>query len=198
MSAHHSCVSSRSAASRGLVGVVAARVEQVESAAGHGLVLLHVADGVFGVGRRGADGFGDVLGSVGSVDMHDRSLRSPLRLRKRIFKPVPMGGGLGQAQAALAPKDAGQFLDQMLLGRPLRGVLGDERRDQVAIFGRVLPRQHGVARQDAMAQRVEAGDLGAADLGRQRGLGLVHFQKLLLPLRLLFLRLLVRASSRAR
>jgi hypothetical protein len=31
-----------------------------------------------------------------------------------------------------------------------------------------------------MAQRVEAGDLGAADLGRQDGLGLVHFQK---PLR---------------
>ena len=28
----------------------------------------------------------------------------------------------------------------MLLGRSLRGVLGDERRDQVAIFGPVLPR----------------------------------------------------------
>ena len=37
------------------------------------------------------------------VDMHDRSLRSPLRLRKRVFKPVPVGGGLGQAQTALAP-----------------------------------------------------------------------------------------------
>src|ERR1700722_2573361 len=125
--------------------------------------------------------------------MHDRPLRSAVRLRKRVFKPVPMGGGLGQAQAALAPKNAGQFLNQMLLGQPLRGVLGDERRHQVAIFGRVLPRQHGVARQDAMAQRVEAGDLGAAELGRQRGLGLVHFQKLPLPLRLL-----VRASSSAR
>ena len=118
---------------------------------GHGLVLLHVADGVFSVGCRGADGFGDILRSVGSVDMHDRPLRSAVRLRKRLFKPVPMGGGLGQTQAALAPKDAGQFLNQMLLGRPVRGVLGDERRDQVAIFGRVLPRQHGVARQDGSA-----------------------------------------------
>jgi hypothetical protein len=61
--------------------------------AGHGFVLLHVADGVLSVGCRGADGFGDVLRSVGSVDMRDRSIRSPPRLRKRIFKPVPMGGG---------------------------------------------------------------------------------------------------------
>jgi hypothetical protein len=133
---------------------------EVESLAGHGLVLLHLADGVFS----GADGLGDVPRSVGSVDLYDGSLRSAARLRKRLFKPVPMGGGLGQAQAAPAPKDAGQFLNQMLLGRPLRRMLGDERREQVAIFGRVLPRQHGVARQDAMAQRVEAGDLGAAGL----------------------------------
>ena len=81
----------------------AANDPQVESLAGHGLVLLHIADGVLSVGCRGADGFGDVLRSVGSVDMHDRSLRSAMRLRKRFFKPVPMGGGLGQAQAALAP-----------------------------------------------------------------------------------------------
>jgi hypothetical protein len=38
--------------------------------AGHGLVLLHVADGV-PVSAAGADGFGDVLRSVGSVDMHE-------------------------------------------------------------------------------------------------------------------------------
>ena len=80
-----------------------ARVEQVKSFAGHGLVLLHVADGVFSVGCRGADGFGNILRSVGSVEMHDRSLRNAPRLRKRFFKPVPVGGGLGQAQAALAP-----------------------------------------------------------------------------------------------
>ena len=41
-----------------------------------------------------------------------------------------MGGGFGKAQSALAPQDAGQFLDQMLLGRSLRCVLGDERGDQ--------------------------------------------------------------------
>ena len=78
---------------------------------------------------RGADGFGDVLRSVGSVEMHDRHPRSAPRLRKRFFKPVPMGGGLGQAQAALAPKDAGQLFHQMLLGRALRRMLSDERGD---------------------------------------------------------------------
>jgi hypothetical protein len=45
-----------------------------------------------------------------------------------------MSSCLGQSQAALAPQDAGQFLDQMLLGRTLRSVLGRERRDQGAIF----------------------------------------------------------------
>ena len=54
----------------------------------------------------------------------------------------------------------------MLLGRPLRRALGHERSAQGMIFGRVLPR-HRVARQDAMASRVEACDLCAAGLGRQ-------------------------------
>jgi hypothetical protein len=132
----------------------------------HGLVLLRVADGVFSVGCRGADGFGDVLRSIGSVDMHNRSIRSATRLRKRIVKPVPMGGGLGQAQAALAPQDASQFLDQVLLRRPLRPVLGNERRDQGVVLVRVLPGQHGVARQHAVAQRIEAASHIIAQLYR--------------------------------
>ena len=57
------------------------------SFAGHGLVLLHVADGVLGVGCRGADGFGDVLRSVGSVNMHDR----PLRGDRRVVDDAPTG-----------------------------------------------------------------------------------------------------------
>ena len=104
-----------------------------------------------------------------------------------------MGGGFGQAQAALAPQDARQFLDQMLLGRPLRPVLGHQRRDDGAVLVGILPRQHGVARQHAVAQRVEAGDLGAAGLGRQGRFDLVHRQKLL---RLRF-GLSIRASSRS-
>src|SRR5208337_1320451 len=55
--------------------------------------------------------------------------------------------GLRQAQPSLSPKDAGHFLDQMLLGRSLRRMFGDERGDQGVVFGRVLPGQHGVARQ---------------------------------------------------
>ena len=108
------------------------------------------------------------------------------------FKPAPVGGGLGQAQAALAPQDAGQFLDQMLLGRPLRRVLGHQRRDEGVVLVGILPRQHGVARQHAVAQRIEAGDLGAGGLGRQGRFGLVHGQKLLLRFGLS-----IRASSRS-
>jgi hypothetical protein len=37
----------------------------------------------------------------------------------------PVGGGLGQPQPALAAQDAGQLLDQVFLGRPLRRVFGD-------------------------------------------------------------------------
>jgi hypothetical protein len=107
-----------------------------------------------------------------------------------------MGGGLGQPQATLAPKDPGQFLDQVLLGGANRRMLSCERRDQVAIFRCVLPGQHGVLRQDAVAQRVEARDLGAADLGRQIGLDLIHFQKLLAPLRLLLLSVCARSRAK--
>ena len=55
---------------------------------------------------------------------------------------------------------------------------------------RVLGPQHTVA------QRVEAGDLGAATLGRQGGLGLDHRRNLHLRLGRLRLGLSVRASRR--
>jgi hypothetical protein len=35
-----------------------------------------------------------------------------------------MSGSLPESQTPLAPDDAGQFLDEMLLGRPQRLVLG--------------------------------------------------------------------------
>src|SRR5271166_4627353 len=63
-----------------------------------------------------------------------------------------MGGALGQPQAALAPKNAGQFLNQMLLGRPLRGVLGDQGLDEGSVFVHVLPGQHSVARQQVISR----------------------------------------------
>ena len=98
--------------------------------------------------------------------MHQRHLHRLAVGRQRAIQPAPVGGGLGQAQPALAPQDAGQFLDQMLLGRPLRSVLGHQRRDNGVVFVGILPGQDGVARQHAVAQRIEAGDLGAAGLGR--------------------------------
>ena len=68
---------------------------------------------------------------------------------------------------------AGWALGRMLLHKG---------RDQIAIFGRVLPRQDGVTRQHAVTQRIEARDFCAAGLGLHGGLNLIHLQKLLLPL----------------
>ena len=61
-----------------------------------------------------------------------------------------MRGSLGQAKTALAPQDAGQFLDQMLLGWSLWGVLAHERCHNRLILIGVLPRQDGVAGQNAV------------------------------------------------
>jgi hypothetical protein len=52
--------------------------------------------------------------------------------------PRRWASGLGEAQAALAPQDAGQLLDQMLLGRSLRRVLDRERHDEGAVFARIF------------------------------------------------------------
>jgi hypothetical protein len=38
-------------------------------------------------------------------------------------------------------RDPGQLLDQMLLGRPLGGMLSNECLDQGLVFGAVLPRE---------------------------------------------------------
>ena len=66
-----------------------------------------------------------------------------------VFQPTPMGGGLCESQPALAPQNAGKFLDQMLLGRSLRRVLGDQRRDQGL---RIRPRSPTAARCSATAR----------------------------------------------
>src|SRR3954447_17628567 len=67
-----------------------------------------------------------------------------------------MRGGLGHAQPALAPDDAGDLLDQMLLSRPERLVLLHERSQELPVFLATLPRQDRVAGENAMARRVEA------------------------------------------
>jgi hypothetical protein len=64
--------------------------------------------------------------------------RAEVEARRKAF--IRKWRGFGHTQAAPAPQNAGQFLNQMLLGRPVWGVLGGERGDQVAIFGRVFPR----------------------------------------------------------
>jgi hypothetical protein len=124
VSAHHCLRVLAQRRYRRLVGVVAARVEQVESSAGHGFVHLHVADGVFQC----------------RLPWRGRFRRRPQIRRQRLYARPPSSrcaaiakahrqarAGLGPAQAALAPQDAGQFLNQMLLGRSLRGMLGGER-----------------------------------------------------------------------
>ena len=49
---------------------------------------------------------------------------------------------------------------------PCGTVLGHQCVDDGLIFVGILPGQDGVARQHAVAQRIEAGDVGAAGLGR--------------------------------
>jgi hypothetical protein len=65
-------------------------------------------------------------------------------------------GSLSQTQPTLPPHNAGDLRNQMFLCRALRRVLGDERCHDRLIFVGVLPRQHGVARQHAVPQGVEA------------------------------------------
>src|SRR3954452_14291626 len=67
-----------------------------------------------------------------------------------------MGSALGHPQAALAPDDAGDLLDQVLLGWPERLVLLHQCSQELAVFLAALPRQDRVAGEDAMARRVEA------------------------------------------
>ena len=61
------------------------------------------------------------------------------------LEPVAVDGGLAHAQPALAPEDPGDLLDQVLLGRPLRRVLGHQCGEELPVLLRVLPRQDGVA-----------------------------------------------------
>ena len=99
--------------------------------------------------------------------MHQRHLYRLAIGGQRSLKPAPVRGSLSKAKPALAPEDACDLLDEVLLGRPLRTMLGHQRLDNGPVFVGTLPGQHRVARQHAVAQRVEAGDVGAAGLGRQ-------------------------------
>jgi hypothetical protein len=110
------------------------------------MVALQFVNDVFGLCRRGTDGIDHALGLARGVEMHQRHLH---RLTIRIESPIQLpsvSGGFGQAPPALAPQNAGQLLDQMLLCRSLRPVLGHQHRDQGAVFVRILPGKHGVAR----------------------------------------------------
>ena len=126
-------------------------------------------DVFFRVGLCRADRIDDPLALANGIEVDESCLHRVAPGRERGLQSAPVGGSLGQAEPALAPQDAGQFLDQMLLGRSPRRVFGGERRDQRAVFFRILPRQHGVARQHAMAQCVEARHLVTAAAGRQNG-----------------------------
>ena len=81
-----------------------------------------------------------------------------------------MNGVLAQSQPPLPPDDARQLLDEVLFGRPLRMVLGDERFEERPIFIPVFPRQHDVSRQHPMPQRIEPRDLVIAAARLAEGL----------------------------
>ncbi len=66
--------------------------------------------------------------------MNECSLRRPLKGVGGLFERAMVRGGLAKSQASFAPNDAGQLLDEMLLGRPMRRMLRGERLDQRAVF----------------------------------------------------------------
>jgi hypothetical protein len=98
---------------------------------------------------------------------------STVNLNSRFNSGLAVPDGVGGGRQTIY---AGQLLDQMFLGRSLRGVFGNERGDQGLVFVRVFPWQHGVARQHAMAQGVETGNRGAGKLNRHQGLRIAHRQ----------------------
>jgi hypothetical protein len=75
------------------------------------------------------------------VEMNQRHLYRLAVGRQRSVEPPPVSGSLGQAKPTLAPQDASNFLNQMLLGGPLRSVLGHERRYNRLVFVGILPGQ---------------------------------------------------------
>jgi hypothetical protein len=85
-----------------------------------------------------------------------------------------MRGGFAQAQAPLAPDNARQLFNKVLLGRPVRAMLGDERIEQRAILLAVFPRQNGILRQQAVPQRVETGNLIVALARLGKGLDILR------------------------
>ena len=111
--------------------------------------------------------------------------------RERFLQSLLMHRGLGEAQAALAPHNTGQFFDQMILCGAARRVLGRQSCGQGLIIIRILPGEDRVTRQNAMAQGVETGGIGPGPVVDQGWHGLSHFQMLLARLGVS-----IRASNR--
>jgi hypothetical protein len=61
-----------------------------------------------------------------AVSQFGFGLRAAVGLQS-ILQPAPVGGGFSQAKPTLAPHDACDFLNQMLLSRPLRNMLAHKR-----------------------------------------------------------------------
>jgi hypothetical protein len=132
---------------RGLLGIVALGPEQFERTAGHNLVFLHFGDVLVSVCRSGADGIDDAFGLASGVEMNQRHLYRLAVGRQRSLQPAPVSGSLSEAKPPLGPQDAGDLLDEVLLCRPLRTMLGHQRLDNRPVFVGVLPWQDRVARQ---------------------------------------------------
>ena len=97
---------------------------------GHGLVVLEISAVLWRLLFRGADRVINRVDLDVFGDTNQRRLCRPLIAIGGAHQGTMMSGALPESQASLAPDDAGQFLDQMLLGRSLWLVLGDERSEQ--------------------------------------------------------------------
>ena len=82
------------------------------------------------------------------------------------MQPGSVCGGLGHCHPLLAPKNAGQLLDEVVLGWTVWLVLGCQTLQQFVVLAPILPGQHQVPRQDAMSEGVVPATFVAPGLSR--------------------------------
>jgi hypothetical protein len=89
---------------------------------------------------------------VGHDGSADHVNATPLEV---LMERGSMRGGLGQQDARLPPHDDRDLLDKVPLGDTYRLVLVDQRLQQSFKLRAILPRQHGMAGEDAVLGRVQ-------------------------------------------
>ena len=138
-----------------LVGAVPFAAENLDRGQRQMAVRVQIGQLALGVdGARLNRGCNVDLGRLCRRRRHQCRLCRP-RAVGRDLQAALIRGDLRQPEPPLAPQHTGQLDDQMRLGRTRRGVLLGQRVEQGLVFGRVLPRQHRVARQDTVSDGIE-------------------------------------------